>query len=66
MSLDAVFLESYDQELRMISVVTLTVPKIDRCWKGLGEVSHVTKCIHLSYKPRRHLQVRGKLQLHSN
>jgi hypothetical protein len=66
MSLDAVFLESYDQELRVISVMTLTVPKIGRCWKGLGGDSHVTKCIYLSYKPKRHLQVLEKLQRHSN
>jgi hypothetical protein len=61
-----VFLESYDQELRVISVMTLTVPKIGRCWKGLGGDSHVTKCIYLSYKPKRHLQVLEKLQRHSN
>jgi hypothetical protein len=66
MSLDAVFLESYDQELRMISVMTLTFLKIGRCWKGLGGDSHVTKCIYLSYKSKRHPQVLEKLQRHSN
>jgi hypothetical protein len=66
MSLDAVFLESYDQELRMISVMTLTFLKIGRCWKGLGGDSHVAKCIYLSYKSKRHLQVLEKLQRHSN